>query len=83
MKITILGPGCPSCLSLERATRDAVASLGIDAEIEIVSDYGAILGYGVMSTPALVIDGEVVVVGRVPRAGALRDLLAGAATPAP
>lgn len=79
MKITVLGPGCPSCLSLERAMREAVAALDLDAELEIVSDYAAILSYGIMSTSALAIDGTVVVVGRVPKAAALRELLSQAA----
>ena len=66
MQIKILGPGCRNCVTLERVTREALADLGIDAEIEKVTDYAAIAGYGVMSTPGLVVDGEVVLYGRVP-----------------
>ncbi|MBS2967022.1 thioredoxin family protein, partial [Actinocrinis puniceicyclus] len=66
MKIKVLGPGCTNCVNLERATRDAVAALGLEATIEKVTDYGAIMGYGVMSTPALVVDEKVLVSGRVP-----------------
>lgn len=75
MIIKILGPGCTSCVALERATRDAVAALGLDASVGKVEDYPTIMSYGVMSTPALVIDDEVVFAGRVPRAAQLRELL--------
>ena len=76
MLIKVLGPGCANCITLERVTREAVADLGVEATIEKVTDYGAIAGYGVMSTPALVVDEEVVLSGRVPTAAAVRDLLA-------
>ena len=76
MIIKILGPGCTNCVNLERVTRQAVADLGIDAEIEKVTDYAAILGYGVMSTPGLVVDDTVVLSGRVPTATQVRELLA-------
>ena len=75
MDIKVLGPGCRNCVSLERVTREALGSLGIDAEIEKVTDYSAIAGYGVMSTPGLVIDGEVVLSGRVPTAARVREIL--------
>ena len=76
MIVKILGPGCKNCESLERVTREALSSLGIDATVEKVTDYAAIAGYGVMKTPGLVVDDEVVVTGRVPTAAHLRDLLA-------
>jgi small redox-active disulfide protein 2 len=75
MNIKILGPGCANCKNLERATREAVAELGLDAAIEKVEDYATIASYGVMSTPALVVDEEVVLYGRVPKAAEIRDLL--------
>jgi small redox-active disulfide protein 2 len=75
MIIKVLGPGCANCVSLERVTRQAVADLGIDATIEKVTDYATIVGYGVMSTPALVVDEQVVVSGRVPTTTAVRELL--------
>lgn len=75
MKIKILGPGCHNCVTLERVTREAVETLGVDAEIEKVTDYAAIAGYGVMSTPGLVVDDEVVLYGRVPTARHVRELL--------
>jgi len=75
MKIKVLGPGCANCKALEKATRQALADLGLDATVEKVEDYPTIAGYGVMSTPALVIDETVVVSGRVPTATQIRDLL--------
>ena len=75
MIIKVLGPGCANCKNLERVTREAVDALGLDATIEKVEDYAAIMGYGVMSTPALVIDEKVVVSGRVPRPAQVRELL--------
>jgi small redox-active disulfide protein 2 len=65
MKIQVLGSGCAKCKMLEEHTRQAVARLGIDASVEKVTDFGTIIGMGVMSTPALVIDGVVKSVGRV------------------
>lgn len=80
MIIKVLGPGCRNCLRLERVTREAVEALGLDATIEKVTDYPTIVGYGVLSTPALVVDERVVVSGRVPGTAEVRDLLAGART---
>jgi len=65
MKIQILGTGCPKCKQLEANAREAVASKGVEAEIEKVSDIDQIMEMGVMMTPALVIDGEVRSVGKV------------------
>lgn len=65
MKVQILGMGCPKCKLLEEHAREAVAELGIEAEIEKVSDSEAIMDMGVMMTPALAIDGEVKSTGRV------------------
>ena len=75
MIIKILGPGCTNCVNLERVTRQAVADLGIDAQFEKVTDYGQIMGYGVMSTPGLVVDDKVVLAGRVPTPAKVRELL--------
>ena len=75
MIIKVLGPGCANCKSLERVTREAITELGLDATIEKVEDYATIASYGVMSTPALVVDERVVVSGRVPTASAVRGLL--------
>ena len=76
MIIKVLGPGCTNCKNLERVTREAVDALGIDATIEKVEDYAVIMGYGVMSTPALVVDEKVVVSGRVPKPAEVRQMLA-------
>ena len=75
MNIKILGPGCANCHNLEKQTRKALDQLGIDAQIENVTDYGDIMGYGVMKTPGLVIDEEVVVYGRVPKADEIAQLI--------
>lgn len=76
LDIKILGPGCANCQNLERVTREALADLGLEATVEKVTDYAEIASYGVMSTPGLVVDGEVLVSGRVPTARAVADLLA-------
>lgn len=65
MKIQILGSGCSKCKLLEQHAREAVAELGVQAEIEKVTDTDAIMDMGVMMTPALAIDGVVKSVGRV------------------
>lgn len=76
MKIQVLGPGCDRCHTLSRNAAEAAASLGLDAEVEQVDDVREIVRRGVMATPALVVDDEVVVTGRVPAADHVRELLA-------
>ena len=76
MDIKILGSGCAKCQTLERVTHEAVDQLGLEAEFEKVTDPGEIASWGVMATPALVIDDEVVVSGRVPSADDIKRLLA-------
>jgi small redox-active disulfide protein 2 len=76
--IKVLGPGCKNCKNLERVTREAVGELGVDATVEKVEDYPTIVGYGVMSTPALVIDEKLVLSGRVPRTAEVRELITAA-----
>ena len=66
MKIEILGTGCPKCKQLEANAKKAVAEAGIKAEIVKVTDIAKIVEYGVMSTPALVINGKVKSSGRIP-----------------
>lgn len=80
MIIKVLGPGCNNCKNLERVTREALAELGLDATIEKVEDFPTIAGYGVMSTPGLVVDEKVVLSGRVPTVAQVRDLLTAAAS---
>ena len=75
MEIKVLGSGCTNCQNLEKAAREAVASLGVDAMIEHVTDPAEIAAYGVMRTPALVVDDDVVMSGRVPTTQTVRELL--------
>ena len=75
MDIKVLGPGCNNCVTLETRTREALDDLGKDATIEKVTDTARIMGYGVMSTPGLVVDGKVVVSGRVPSVKQLTKLM--------
>ncbi|MEI8238478.1 MAG: thioredoxin family protein [Actinomycetota bacterium] len=77
MDIKILGTGCVKCNQLEAATRIAIGELGLDIELAKVTDPGEIVSWGVMSTPALVIDDEVVSVGKMLSAAEVRQLLAG------
>jgi len=63
--VKILGSGCSKCNQLEAATKEALKQLGMNAEIDHVSDFSQIAAYGVMSTPALVVDGKVVSYGKV------------------
>ena len=75
MEIKILGPGCPKCKTLEKLTREVVEQNGIEATVSKVEDIVAIMNYGVMTTPALVIDEKVVVKGRVPSADEIKRLI--------
>ncbi len=75
MEIKVLGTGCAKCKSLEKATREAVEKAGIDATVTKVEDIVEIMQFGVMTTPALVIDGEVVVKGKVPSVSEITKLL--------
>jgi len=65
MNVKILGSGCPNCNRLEANVKEAAKNLGIEAEFEKVTDMKAIVSYGVMRTPALVVDGKVISSGRV------------------
>jgi small redox-active disulfide protein 2 len=77
MKIEILGTGCAKCNELEAKVKEAVAKSGKFVQIEKVSDLMKIMEYGVMSTPGLVIDGKVVMTGKVPGLDELSKLIAG------
>ncbi|MEG1274535.1 MAG: thioredoxin family protein, partial [Ruthenibacterium sp.] len=65
MKIKVLGSGCAKCNALEAATREALKELSLDTTIDHVTDFAQIAAYGVMTTPALVVDGKVVSYGKV------------------
>ncbi|BBO74469.1 redox-active disulfide protein 2 [Desulfosarcina widdelii] len=67
MEIKVLGPGCPKCKQTEKIVMDAVAESGVDATVEKVTDVMEIAGYGVFGTPAVVVDGDVKSVGKIPK----------------
>lgn len=75
MDVKILGTGCVNCKNLEILTRAALDELGLDVPIEKVTDPGEIVSWGVMSTPALVVDDDVVTSGRIPSPVQLKELL--------
>ena len=75
MKIEILGIGCPKCRMLYENAKKAVQEKGIEAEVEKVEDIGKITDYGVMMTPALVIDGVVKASGKIPSAEEIKKWL--------
>lgn len=75
MVIKILGTGCANCRKLEENTKKAVAELGLNADIEKVTDIKDIMKYGVMKTPALVVDEKVKIMGRVPTAEEIKKYL--------
>lgn len=66
MKIHVMGPGCPKCEQAKKTVEEAVAEAGVEAEIIKVSDFQEIAQFGVFSTPAVAVDGEVKVVGKAP-----------------
>ena len=80
MHIKILGPGCANCHALQARAVQALTQLEVTAEVTTVTDYPTIVGYGVMATPALVIDDRVVMTGRVPPTREVADLIEAART---
>jgi len=74
-KIQILGTGCPKCKKLFEVTVQAVKDVAAEADVTKVEDINEILKFGVMMTPALVVDGEVKVVGRVPRPEEIKEMI--------
>jgi len=75
MVIKILGSGCPNCKRLEQLAQEAAKEMGVNAAFEKVQDIQKIMSYGVMSTPALVIDEKVKVYGRVPNKDAIKKYI--------
>jgi small redox-active disulfide protein 2 len=78
MTIQVLGPGCKRCAALHQNTIAAAAQLGIDTPVEQIHDYAEMARLGIMSTPALAVDGRVLMAGSVPSADTVRELLAAA-----
>ena len=66
MEIKVLGPGCPRCQTTEKNVKEAVAEVGVNANVEEVRDTLKIASYGVFGTPAVIVDGEVKCVGKIP-----------------
>jgi small redox-active disulfide protein 2 len=79
MKLQILGTGCAKCNALTHATEQAAQALGLPYELEKITDLKQIMSFGVMITPALVVDGKVKVSGKVPNVNELKSLLQPAA----
>ena len=80
MNIKILGPGCAKCQQLGKTTKEVVKELGIDAAIEEVKDINKIMEYPVLTTPGLVINGQLLCAGRVPNKAEITQLIANALT---
>jgi small redox-active disulfide protein 2 len=76
MDIKVLGPGCPKCQQTEKIVKEAVAEAGVDATVGHVTDTLEIAGYGVFGTPAVVIDGQVKSVGKIPKKEDVKSWLA-------
>ena len=77
LTVKILGPGCAKCTKLAETATAAAQELGIEYELEKISDMNQIMGFGVMMTPGLVVDGEVVSVGKVPSLTEVKNMLSG------
>ena len=77
MDVKVLGSGCVNCQTLEKRVHAALTALEAEAEVSHVTDFGEIASLGVMSTPALVVDEQVVLAGRVPSVEELTSILAG------
>ncbi len=75
MNIKVLGAGCTNCEALLKATKEAVANKGIDAEIEYVTDLEKIMNYGVMNMPAMLVDGKTVSAGKVLKVKEIEKLI--------
>ena len=75
MEIKILGTGCQKCKTLEKITREVVNEMGITAEISKEEDIVKIMSYGILHTPGLVINGKVVISGRVPSSKEVKEIL--------
>ena len=75
MEISVLGPGCRNCALLEKRVDEALERLGVQAPVTKVTDYDEILALGVMATPGLVINGTVLLSGKVPTTSAIAEMI--------
>ncbi|MCM8787463.1 MAG: thioredoxin family protein [Candidatus Omnitrophica bacterium] len=75
MKIEIVGPGCPRCIATEKNVKEAVKQLGIQAEITKVTNVAEFAKKGIMFTPAVVVDGEVKISGKIPTVDEVKKIL--------
>ncbi len=75
MEIKVLGPGCYRCQELEKAAKQAIDELGIDATLTKEEDMGKIMSYGISRTPGLVVDGKVVLSGKIASVKEIKELL--------
>lgn len=73
--LQVLGPGCPKCKKLAEAAEEAAKAIGLEYRLEKVTDIKEIIRFGVMTTPALVVDGVVKVAGKVPTSAEIRQIL--------
>lgn len=74
-KVLVLGPGCPKCIELTKRAQEAAQVAGGDFEVEKVTDLKQIMSFGVFMTPALVVDGEVKVIGKVPSVEEIKEMI--------
>ena len=74
-KVKVLGPGCPKCIELAKRSQEAAQSVGGDIEVEKVTDLKQIMSFGVIMTPALVVDGQVKVIGKVPSVDEIKKMI--------
>lgn len=77
MEIKVLGPGCPKCQQTLNVIKESVDEAGVDASVEKITDTMAIAGYGVFGTPAVVVDGEVKSVGKIPSKEDVKSWISG------
>ncbi len=75
MNIKVLGPGCKKCDKTEQIVKEALAEAGVTATVEKITDMMQIAGFGIMSTPAIVIDGDVRLVGKVPTIADVKQMI--------
>ena len=78
MEIKVMGPGCPKCQQTEKVVKEAIAEAGVSADVEKVTDMMKIAGYGVFGTPAVVVNGEVKSVGKIPKKDEIKKWLTAA-----